>query len=61
VKPPRGAKLLCSLIVSPLADTNPKQYRKELERIADNRTLNIDVRLTAALKAYRLKTRNKQK
>jgi hypothetical protein len=45
--------MLCSLVASPLADQNQPRYRKELAKIADGPTLNLDVRLSAAMMLYR--------
>lgn len=50
---PRGARKLCNLVASPLADQNQPRYRKELANIADGPTLNLDVRLSAAMMLYR--------
>lgn len=51
---PRGAGMLCRLVASS-AYKQPRKYRRELVKIADNPTLNIDVRLAAAQMEYRLR------
>lgn len=46
--------MLCRLVASS-AYKQPRKYRRELVKIADNPTLNIDVRLAAAQMEYRLR------
>lgn len=55
---PKGARVLCSLVASSLADHSPLAYQRELEKIAANGRFDKQVRDSARIMAARAQKQN---